>query len=994
MGTADEPASLDAALAAADEAIAEGDWARVAELADEILAIDPDQPDGAMFRTLARRQLDRRVDTPAPPAASPGRTIDADDTERRFLTVMFVDLVGSTRISDSLDPEDFAALLERYHGVATAAIESYGGSVVKLLGDGVMAQFGYPRAIEDAPRRACLAALQLVEDVASAATEFQRRFGVAVDCRVGIHSGTAVVQGGDVVGDVPNTAAKLEGAAPTGGVAVSDETRVMLEGLFHFDAIDGVEVVGTTAFALRRPARVRASLRRADLSGTDLVGRAEELAALDRAWRETVAGSGCAVAIVGPAGIGKSRITEEFHRHVGMHHAHWIEGGAVEFRSGRPFHLFTDAIERRLVDRGIEPDAPIAASAALGMSVDEAALVTSTAPPTNLTPAQLRRMTMTTIAGWIDRLVDDRPTVLALEDLHWADPSSLELADEVVRAAADRPLLVLMTSRHPVPQASTTIGLDRLDESERETLMSRLCADLALSAESLRLLAERANGVPLFAQELARAVRDLETPDVDHLLPGSLRDLLAARLDSFGPAKRVAQLASIIGRAFTLPQIVEIDDAGTDVDDALGTLLEGRLVETTSDTGDEYRFAHSLMQDAAYESLLRSERRSLHARAARALVRLDPTTAERSPDLIAHHLTEAGELRQAFDRWMDAGRLAAGRSASREAIAHFGRAEALLDELSETERDDLDYALRIAVANPLTAELGYAAPEVEAAYRKAADLADESGDPDRRFAATRGLASTYLLRAELSRATDLARASLFIAEETGSGDSQLEALSWLGTVDFFAGRNAEALDHLTATAALYDRDEHGRHGFEFGIDPLVLADSHRAWYLHLDGDRHAALELAHAALDHARSLGHSLSVAHALNYVAGLHQMRQEYDEQLRTADEEVTLAVEYGFVHYIHYGRILAGHAATRLGDHRAVDTMISALADRSAAGAALARPYQLYLIADGRASAGDQRAAVASLEEALAVVERTGERWWEPAIAAMLAAALERPG
>lgn len=976
MEYGEQSGSVDEVLNLADQAIAAGDWNRVLQLTAELLAGEPRQTDALALRRMAERQL-------------AGRT-PSDDTERRFLTVVFVDLVGSTAISERLDPEEFAALLDRYQHIISAAITEYGGSIVKLLGDGVMAQFGYPHALEEAPRLACRAGFKVIEDLAGQHDELLEAFGVSVECRVGVHTGTAVITSGDVLGEVPNMAATLEGMASPGGMAVSEATGALLEGAFELEPIGHPSV---TAYRVIQP--IDTSVRGRDLDGGTIVGRATELLALQRAWDVAQAGTARVVAIVGEAGIGKSRLIAELARSV-SHATVWIEGGAAAFRKARPFHVFADALNSHLGSSQVDPTDAGAVAEKLRIDVDQAkVLITSGRPPPDESrnPAQLRRIVFEATAEWLTALARETPVVLVLEDLHWADPSTLELIAELARTLGDLPVLSVLTSRTAsvVPAGAEVISLSPLTAEEVRDLVDQLDRDLHFDDHTRAALATRAGGVPLFVHELARTVR--ASPDAIASVPQSLRDLLGARLDSFGHDKRAAQVASVLGRSFRADVVAAMDDGG-EIGGALERLAVGGLLERLPDGATPYyRFAHSLLQDAAYESVLRSERRLLHALAVDAISRLDPDLAAEAPDLIGHHLTEAGMSRQAFEKWLEAGEVAAARSASMEAVSHFDKAADVLAELpAGPEQDELEYRLMVGRSSPLTAVHGYAADVVELTYERTAELAAADGDPLRRFAAIRGLASTRLLRAEISKAGELAAQALAIAQESADIDLRLEARTWLGTVDFFAGRLESAREHLEVVTTLYDTASHAEHGLRFGIDPLVLSDSHRAWLLQLIGDASEALALAQRTVDHARAIDHRLSVAHALNYLAGLHQMRTEPDEQLAAASAEVELATEYGYVHYIHYGRILAGHAAAILGKPESVDDMRRALNDRRAGGAALARPYHLYLIADADRRYGLD--STATLSEAAHVGSRTGELWWSAQIEAALHIQRPDPG
>lgn len=997
-----QPMSVATMTSLVDDAIAEGDWGKVLDLTEDILQQAPDHPTATVLHATALGQL---------------RKQDGPEVERRFLTVMFIDLVGSTRISKSLDPEDFVELLTAYQRIVRSAVESFGGWVAKLAGDGVIIYFGYPHGLEDAPRRACLAALQVVADLGRAADRLEERFGEAIRCRIGIDSGTAVVGrmgsagasvSADIVGDVPNVAAHLQSNAEPGGVVISRATEELVHGLFRLEPVDvspkpGIPV-DMRAFRLLGVGDIGSGVRRATGFPTATVGRAQERQSLRTAWERARAGTGSLVALVGDAGMGKSHLVQQLHAEVDEGPTQWIEGGASEFLAARPFHLFIDAVTRRLHERGIDRSDPEAVAAYLGApSAHIGTLIAEGVGRTedpDLSPAQFRRAVITAVVSWIAGMTDSGPVVLALEDLHWADPSSLELLGELADVVGAHPLLVLATTRTMTPlrglRGALCLTLTPLTPEETRLLAASIAVSAGLTLDVGDVVLGRAGGIPLFVQEMVRSMQADPAAYADHrLLPQTLRDLLSARLDSLGRPKRAAQVASVFGRSFSPTSVEELDPGHREMSAWLQDLVAAGILEADAEgDGDRLRFGHSLVQDAAYESLLRSERRTLHARAAAALARLEPNISRESPELIAHHLTEAGDHEPAVRAWIEAGELAVSRSASQEAVSHLRRAEALVADIDDDRtRNELDYEVQVALASPLTAVHGYAAREVEGAYERAARLVADSGDSRRRFVATRGLASTRLLRAEIGDAQLLGQAALEIAEGIGDDELILEARTWLGTTEFFAARMDRAGTLLEEVVAVYDVKRHGRHGFRFGIDPLVLTDSHRSWLHQLEGRTEEALALALRTLEHAESLQHRLSVAHALNYLAGLHQMRNEPDDQLAVARRVVSIAQENGFTHYIHYGAILLAHARSQLGDTGAVAAMSDALEARLAAGASLARPYHLYLRADGELRLGGREAAAQHLQQARQVARRTGEVWWMPTISRAIAD-LDPPG
>ena len=977
--------TADEAVQDALKAMTGGDWDGAVDLLSNVLSTAPDHPLAAKLRELA-------VGTAEPEVRSQG--------ERRFLTIAFIDLVGSTTISEQLDPEEFRDLLERYQSILRTTAEEYGGHVAKLLGDGAILYFGYPTAFEDAARRGCLAGLAITDAVRAAKPDFLQRFGVDVDCRIGIHSGVTVIgeagastslAADDVVGEVPSVAARLEGLAGPGGVAISSLTHSLVEGLFAFESLGLSDIRGLSApievFRITGTGGVSISERRR-LDTVALVGRSDERRLLEDKWTTAMSEKGGLVALIGDAGIGKSRLLADMRSSVDEAGGLWLEGAATELRTSSAFHLPIDLVERHLREAGIDRSDLQRAAAHLDVEPGDLAALLAPADadtgPERRSPLQLRRIAMSTMIDWIDRAASLRPVFVALEDLHWADPSSLEFTADLAELARSRHIIVAATSRSwpvdPMLNADVRLDLVPLEASEIESLASEIAGAAGLAEVVRRQVVERSGGNPLFVREIVRSLGSALSSGDAREIPTSLQGLLSARLDSFGPAKRAAQLASILGREFD-PRVVEaLAMHGDRLLEWLGELQTGGLLES-GDTAGHLRFSHALVQDAAYESLLRSDRSELHGRAADELSNSQAELVAQAPELLAHHLTQAGRTEPAVRQWMAAGRVAARRSASPEAVAHYRAALSLLPQIADDPlRNDLEYRINIALAPALTAVFGYAASEVEVAYRRASDLAVEGGDVSRQFMTTRGLASTHLLRAEIDRAAVLANRALDIAGESGETEFLLEATSWSGTTAFFGGRFSEASNRFTETADLYDPVEHRHHGLQFGIDPLVLSDTHRSWLWHLQGETARGLELVQRTVAFARELGHPLSLAHSLNYLAGLSQMTGDLDTVITTATEEVALAVEYGYPHYTHYGGIFLGHARAKSEDGDTVETERS-LAARLETGAALALPYHLYLVAD-LIGETDPDTALAKLDEAIDVASRTGELWWVPEI------------
>lgn len=979
-------------LDAATEAVVARQWRHVVSLTTAALAIDPADPVAVGLMALAERQL--REDRTQPEA------------ERRFLTVAFVDLVGSTAISERLDPEDFRDLLERFQQIVRDTVGGHGGFVAKLLGDGAIVYFGYPTAREDAPRRACLSGLELISAMEAAGPEFRTRFGAGVSCRVGIHSGVTVVGSlgdgearttDDVVGDVPNIAARLQGIAEPGWVLISGTTFRLVEGHFATQPLGSRQIRGLSASVdvHRVVASSDLHVRLDAFRRSPFVGRETELALLTDRWRES---EHDLILIRGEAGIGKSRLLDAFRAAVTEQEGPWLDAACSEYRSASAFHAFTDMIERELGAAGIAPDDHATVADTFHITSDHARMLaslvvgTDPGPELGLGPAQIRRRTVEALGAWISARTDRRIPVLAVEDLHWADPSTLEVLGYLGERGSTMVVATARPGFSPPPDC-TVVDLQPLDPSAARALVEFLAGTDQLDERLRQLIVDKTDGVPLFVEELVRTLEDAAPADrTQPTIPGTLHDLLASRLDQLGAARRTAQVAAVVGRSFPPTLLADVEPGlGEDLDDHLGRLVASGLLTASAGV---YSFRHSLIQDTAYGSLLRRHRRKLHARVASAITRRMPEVAERSPEVVAHHLTEAGDAEPAVSAWLRSGRVAAARSAHEEAIRHYRRALDLLEHLPETTRLDTELEIQVSLGPSLTAGRGYASPEVEDTYRRAAALADRMGDAARTFRTTWGLSSVYLLRADIAAARELMHEALHLARRAGDAEGEVEARAWLGTILFFAADAEDALGELDLAARSYQPDRDRRHGLDYGLDPLVLADSHRAWLLWLRGSPRAATALIERTVAHARNLEHPLSIAHALNYAAGLHHLRRDYRAMERVAVEEVALATEHGFPHYASYGAILAARATPASSPAEAVESLREALAARRATGAALALPYHLTMMAELDLVADRPTPARDRLGEAEDAARRTGERWWLPEVLRLQAVTLDRLG
>ena len=644
------------------------------------------------------------VDVPPPPSKSAARDGPEIAAERRPITVLFFDLVGSTGLAAKLDPEDWRNLVNAYLDEASKAVTGFGGHVLKRLGDGLMALFGYPRAQENDAERAVRAALAIQRALGELNARNAARGAPELKARIGIESGPVVVEAtGEVFGDAPNVAARVEAAAEPGSVLVTLNVQRQVAGLFVAEEQGARELKGVSApVQLFRIARASGGGRRGGARAlTPFVGREEELTMLGRRWERALAGEGQFVLVVGEPGLGKSRLIEEFHARLSQTPHTWVEWRASQLLQNTPLHPIgewgrqrfgADApAEQRLADlegtlRLIDLD-PAENAPLLAPLVD---ISLPPGRPANFAPEELRRRQMAAMIAWVLAGARSQPIVLAFEDLHWADPTSLDLLRALAERGAQARLLLIATARSEFrPSWSlrshhSVISLTPLDRARVARMIAEISVRHALSKKVIEGVTERAGGVPLFVEEVTRLLLERgEAGDVQ-AIPLTLQQSLAARLDRLGPAREIAQIGAALGREFSyalLRAVAAVADHGhgglseAALQSALDHLVEADLLYVEgAPPKANYRFKHALIQDAAYNLLLRKPKRQLHAHIAEILESKFSKIAENKPELLAHHCAEAGDFEKAAALWGKAGRRSAGRSALVEAAEQLRRA--------------------------------------------------------------------------------------------------------------------------------------------------------------------------------------------------------------------------------------------------------------------------------------------------------------------------------
>jgi len=868
---------------------------------------------------------------------------DTDAAERRQVTVMFSDLVGSTALSARMDPEDLREVISAYQQCVAETVRRFGGFVAKYMGDGVLVYFGYPQAHEDDAERAVRAGLELIAAVTGLKTR------AALQTRVGIATGLVVVgdlvgsgdaQERGIIGETPNLAARLQGIAEPNTVVIAEGTRKLLGNLFELEDLGAKDLKGIAG-----PVRVWAALRASSAEGrfealhasslTALVGREEELELLLRRWARAKTGEGQVVLLSGEAGIGKSRLTAALLEHLAAGPHTRLRYFCSPQHTDSAFYPVISQMERAAgLAHDDTPQAKLdkldALLAQTATSTQDAALFSEMLslpndgryPALDMTSEQRRQRTLEAFTAQLAGLARQSPVLMIVEDAHWVDPTSLEVFGRTVERIKTLPALLIVTFRPEfnapwVGQSHVmSLTLNRLPQRDIDAMIDRVVGNKQLPANIRQDIIERTDGIPLFVEEMTKAVLEAEgegearrtvaaVPSPALAVPASLHASLMARLDRLGPAKEVAQVGAAIGRGFShalLAAVVGKPEA--ELGAALDRLIAaGLLFRQGVPPYATYLFKHALVQDAAYGTLLREPRRALHARIAEALESQFADIAESQPELLARHCTEAGLIEKAAGLWGKAGQRSLARSALVEAAEQLTRALDQIASLPATpalRREQIK--LQVALINPLMHVKGYAAAETKAAVERARLLIEQAEalgeppeDPLMLFLVLFGfwVANYVAFNGDVMR--ELAAQFLALAEKQGATvpliiGHRLMGVSLLETGDIVQGRA-----HFDQGIALYDPAKHRQLATRFGQDAGVSALCFRSLALGMLGYPEAALADADHALKVAREISQAPTLMFALSFTTLTRFVCGNYAAANAVVDELVALSDEKG---------------------------------------------------------------------------------------------------
>jgi class 3 adenylate cyclase/predicted ATPase len=964
----------------------------------------------------------------AAPVRAPPESKSRDDAERRQLTVMFTDLVGSTALSARLDPEDFARVIGSYQNICASAVAKFGGSVAKYLGDGVLAYFGYPEAHEDDSERAVRAGLELIDAISA----IDPRSGFKPQVRVGVATGLVVVgeligegsaQERVAVGETLNLAARIQAVAPSNSLVISESTHRLAGAAFRYDDLGRHELKGVSGGARlwrvlgesgargRFDARVVQGL-------TPFVGRSEEISLLRRRWNLVKDGEGQIALLSAPAGFGKSRIAAAFREGLRDTSMSCLQFFGSPFHTSSPFYPFigqlewaagiarTDSEAQKLdkLEAVLEGPTEIKSDCAPLLAALLSIPFAGRYPPLQINEQVQKQRTMDALLEQLIALSPRGPVLAVFEDAHWFDSTSLELMGVFIRRAADLPVMIVVTHRpefsppwlemgHVTLLKLSILGRSDVVELIREAAGGKLLPDLVVEQ-----IAAKSQGVPLFVEEITRSI--LESGDLEEkadryvlrhsnrefTIPSTLQDSLIARLDRLGTAKEVALTASIIGREFPYELIAAVHPAPpAELEAALERLVRSDLLgQRGAPPNSRYVFKHALIRDAAFQTVLKARRRELHKRIADELAERFPDVVEREPELLAHHYSDAEVIDRALEYWRRAANRAASGLAYVEALGHVERATKLILTLpAGVERDEWELAFLSIEGTSRMALDGWDSPSASRIYGAAREVAERLGRPQELFRSVWGQWMGAHSNGQHVRAHTLYTEIFDLLDKTNEPEYVVQAHHAGGSQMVAEGAPRAALAHIDHLLAHYRMDVHGNLALFYGAhDPGCCSLGMRALSLMMLGYLSQAETESVKSLKHSERLDHKPSISHT-------HMFRAEFCIILdRIADADahlrasISIAEKYSLAGYLAADNIMQGWVRAMQGEGEAAVRQAEAALEalKSIPSRRFHLPIRIAIVGRTKAAAGDVKGALALYDLALEAAASTGERWYEP--------------
>jgi class 3 adenylate cyclase/tetratricopeptide (TPR) repeat protein len=944
-----------------------------------------------------------------PPAAIPARVESLG--QRRHVTVLFCDVADSTAIAAKLDAEEWRDLVEGFREAASAAVTEMGGHVAQKLGDGLMSLFGYPLAHENDAERAARAALAIQRALAELNRSNAATGKPVLNARIGLETGPVVLNAaGEIFGDAPNIAARVQALADPGTILITAHLLHQITGLFVVEERGSHLLKGLAEpvplFRLVRASGGGRRFRPRQL--TPLVGRGTEIAMLMRRWERARNGDGQLVLVMGEPGLGKSRLIEEFHARLRDVPHTWVEWSCSQMLQNTPLHPVAEwgrepfggadipparqaaELENTLVHIKLDPgeNVPLLAPL-LGISLPRERAST-------LAPEVFRSRQLAALTNWMIAKARAQPAVLALEDLQWADPTTLDLLRLIAERGAQAPLFIAATTR-PEFRAPwrarphhCAISLAPLDTDQVRRMVSELSARNALPRDVVDDVAARTGGVPLFIEEVTRLLLERGEQSGLHSIPPTLQQSLMARLDRLGREREVVQIGSVIGGGFSyglLQALVGVEDASLQA--ALERLVEAGILSVHGLVPDsQYRFRHALIQATAYENLLKARRQSLHRAVAEILRDRFADTAAAEPEAVAHHFTQAGVPDAAIEWWGKAGDQALRRSAFREAMAHLRKAiEMTGSVLSSPELPAAAKAvassqrlkLETSYGQALMWSRGFSSEESNTVFARAQQLAEGDDNVTERFDAYYGLWLGRISRGELLLARKTAETFRREAEQMAQMTEAAVACRVLGTTCFAQGDFVEAVAHFEAALRIHDPERDHDAKFRFGSDSAAVAAAYVAHAKWQFGELTRARELIEQALARAIESAHAPTLVIVQHFKVHYDILRGDAAAARRDAKTLVELSREHGIALFLAMGAVSSSWARARLGDREAVTELQQSVAAFADQGNKLWVPIYEGLLAELEAERGNVEVASTRIDQALGLAQQTGEHRYD---------------
>ena len=978
-------------------------------------------PENALFCMKCGKKL-----VPENLPADDARAEIIPEAERRQITVMFCDLVDSTSLSEKLDPEDLREVIHRYQETCNKVIRRFDGHIAQYLGDGLLVYFGYPQAHEDDAQRAARTGLAIIEAVSHLNPSLQEQWKVELSVRLGIHTGLVVT--GEVgegstrenlaIGETPNIAARLQGKAKPNTVMVSAATYQLIEGFFACHELENLVLKGFSqpmdVCQIDQVSTARIRLDPVIKGLTPIVGREQEISLLFERWQRINEGMGQVVLLSGDAGIGKSRLVKVLEEHVAQDPLAWLTPCQCSaYHQNSAFYPLINLLERFVLQskKGDDPTEKLSRLEGFlvqyGFTLPDVVPVFSDLlslpldqkyPPSVLSPERQKQLIFETMLGVLVEVSSRQPLLLVMEDLHWADPTTLEFLDLLVDQIATARIFALFTFRPDFilpwgPRAYlTALMLHRLTRKKSVDMVRHITGGKALPTEVLEQILIKTDGVPLFVEELTKMVLEsglLEEKAEEYALTGrflplkipvTLQDSLMARLDRLASTKELAQLCAILGREFTseiLLAILPWEEAM--LEQGLRELVKSELLyQRGVFPRATYTFKHALIQETAYQSMLKNTRRRYHRQIAEVLIGQFPESAAAQPEIVAHHCTEAGLGIEAISHWQQAGQRAVERFANKEAITHLTRGLELLKELPKNpEHTRQELMLQLALGPPLSWLKGFAAPEVKATYSRAFKLCQQSGGTPLRFPALWGLWHFYVLRAELSKAVTLAEQLLGLTRTVQDPVLHSDAYRARGETFLWCGEFLQARTYFEKGIRIGDPRQQLSYNAEH---PAVACRSFSAIALWFLGYPDQALQRSQEAVTLAQELSHPLSLSAAHHFKGWLHLLRRESLLCLEQAEAAMAIAVEQGFKFFIAFDTMLRGWALAGQGQPKeGASQMQEGLTAYRTTGAEALLPQWMVVFANLYGELDQVQNGLAILTDALILADKNNsERYF----------------